>query len=48
LRDDKNYAKSKETEYLLKEIGYKDIEVYLREASAKFNSKKDYSIFIKQ
>ena len=28
-RDDINYAKPKETEYLLKEIGYKDIEVYL-------------------
>ena len=44
---DRNYAKPNETENILKEIGYKDIEVYLTEAPARFNNKKDYSIYLK-
>ncbi len=44
---DRNYAKPAETENILKEIGYKDIEVYLTEAPANFNSKNDYSIYLK-
>jgi trans-aconitate methyltransferase len=44
---DRNYAKPKETENILKEIGYKDVKVYLTEAPARFNSKQDYSIYLK-
>jgi len=44
---DRNYAKPKETENILKEIGYKDVKVYLTDAPARFNSKRDYSIYIK-
>lgn len=44
---DRNYAKPKETENILKEIGYKDVKVYLTEAPARFNSKQNYSIYLK-
>ena len=44
---DRNYADSKEDENILKEIGYKDVKVYLTDAPARFNSKRDYSIYIK-
>jgi trans-aconitate 2-methyltransferase len=46
-RFDRNYAKPKEIEKILKEIGNKDVEVYLTEASAVFNSKKDYFVYLK-
>ena len=44
---DRNYADSKEDENILKEIGYKDVKVYLTEAPARFNSKRDYSVYLK-
>jgi len=44
---DRNYAKPKETENILKEIGYKDVKVYLTDAPARFNSKQDYFIYLK-
>ena len=37
----------KKLKIFLKDIGYKDIEVYLTEAPARFNNKKDYSIYLK-
>ena len=44
---DRYYANPNETEKMLKEIGYKDIKVYLTVAPAIFNSKKDYAIYLK-
>jgi trans-aconitate 2-methyltransferase len=44
---DRNYAKPEETDKILKEIGYKDINVYLTEAPAIFNSKNEYSIYLR-
>ncbi len=46
-RIDRNYAKPEETENILKEIGYKDINVYITEAQASFNSRNDYFIYLK-
>ena len=44
---DRNYAKPEETEKILKTIGYKNIKIYLTEATALFNSKNDYYIYLK-
>lgn len=44
---DRNYAKTEETKNILKEIKFKDIEVYLTETPAKFDNKDDYSIYLK-
>jgi trans-aconitate methyltransferase len=46
-RFDRNFAKPEETNNILEKIGFKDIKVYLTEYIARFNSKKDYSTFIK-
>ena len=44
---DRNYAKPAETENILKQAGYENIEVYLTEAQANFNSKNDYFVYLK-
>jgi hypothetical protein len=36
-----------QTENTLKHAGYENIEVYLTEAQANFNSKKDYFVYLK-
>ena len=40
--------KAEDTEKILKEIGFKNIEVFLENQVAKFHDKEDYFIFIKQ
>jgi len=42
------FAKAEDTEKILKEIGFKNIEVFLENKVAKFHDKEDYFIFIKQ
>jgi len=41
------FAKAEDTEKILKEIGFKNIEVSLENKVAKFHDKEDYFIFIK-
>ena len=41
------FAKAEDTEKILKEIGFKNIEVFLENKVAKFHDKEDYFIFIK-
>ncbi len=41
------FAKSEDTERLLKEIGYKNIKAYLSKAPVSFDSRSNYSLYIK-
>lgn len=41
------FAKAEDTEKILKEIGFKNIEVFLENKVSKFHDKEDYFIFIK-
>ncbi len=42
-----NFAKPRETETILNELGYKDIKVYLKDAPVTFENKGDYSVYLK-
>ncbi len=46
-KNDWNFAKPVETENILKEIGYKDVKVFLTEIPVRFNNKNDYSVYLK-
>ena len=41
------FAKKEDTEKLLQEIGFRNIQVFLEHKEAKFNNKEEYFIFIK-
>ena len=41
------FAKAEDTERILKEIGFSNIEVFLEKKVAKFHDKEDYFLFIK-
>lgn len=41
------FAKPEKTKNILKEIGYKDVDVYLKKVLVNFESKEEYSIFLK-
>ena len=41
------FAKKEDTEKMLKEIGFKNIQVFLENRESKFNNKEEYFLFIK-
>ena len=42
-----NFAKPADTKNILKELGYRQANVYLVDASVAFDSKGDYSVYLK-
>ena len=46
-KEEWNFAKPNETEKILKEIGYRDINVYLEEYPVTFKDKNSYSVYLK-
>ena len=41
------FAKKEDTEKILQELGFRNIQVFLEDKEAKFNNKEEYFLFIK-